>query len=325
MALSLAIVILASLLADYLLRRVKLPGLPGMLAVGMVCGPYGLKLLSPALLSVSADLRRLALIVIFLRAGVMISRRTLNVNRGRVLPTAFVPPPPATAPADVSTETLPPPPTTPPTTTTPRPIPSINPEPRETLVIHGVGDVALDPNYITTFRTEGYAYAWSGLEGIFENDDLTIIKSMKTDAFNHAPAQILMNTGSQQFGKPSLGAWSLYGLGSESRDLPGFVVFSSGTKGPSGGNSNWGSGFLPTVHQGVTFRTTGDPVLYLSNPPGMSEQTRRRMLDDLASLNKARLDEVGDPEIATRIAQYELAYRMQSSRSEEHTSELQSH
>src|SRR5438132_1870445 len=100
-------------------------------------------------------------------------------------------------------------------------------------------------------------------------DDIAIVKSMVTDAFNHAPGQILMSTGSQQFGKPSLGAWTLYGLGSESQNLPGFVVFSTGTKGPSGGNSNWGSGFLPTVYQGVTFRTSGDPVLYLSNPSGV--------------------------------------------------------
>ena len=92
---------------------------------------------------------------------------------------------------------------------------------------------------------------------------------MVTDAFNHAPGQILMSTGSPQFGRPSIGAWATYGLGSESQDLPGFVVFSSGTKGPSGGNSNWGSGFLPTVYQGVQFRGTGDPVLYLSNPPGV--------------------------------------------------------
>src|SRR5262249_33871254 len=94
-------------------------------------------------------------------------------------------------------------------------------------------------------------------------DDLCIVKSMATDAFNHAPAQIFMNTGAQQFGRPSLGAWAIYGLGSESRDLPGFVVFSTGSKGPSGGNSNWGSGFLPTVYQGVQFRTGGDPVLFL--------------------------------------------------------------
>ena len=110
---------------------------------------------------------------------------------------------------------------------------------------------------------------------------LCIVKSMVTDAFNHAPAQIFMNTGAQQFGRPSLGAWTLYGLGSESKDLPGFVVFSTGSKGPSGGNSNWGSGFLPTVYQGVQFRTGGDPVLYLSNPRGVDDGLQRDTLDGL--------------------------------------------
>ncbi len=144
-------------------------------------------------------------------------------------------------------------------------------------------------------------------------DDITIVKSMTTDAFNHAPAQILMNTGSQQFGKPSLGAWSLYGLGTESQDLPGFVVFSSGKKGPSGGTSNWGSGFLPSVYQGVQFRTAGDPVLYLSNPPGVDNRLQRDSLDAIRELNTMRLEAKGDPEIATRINSYEVAYRMQAS------------
>jgi hypothetical protein len=144
-------------------------------------------------------------------------------------------------------------------------------------------------------------------------DDIAIVKSMTTDAFNHAPAQILMSTGSTQFGRPSLGSWSLYGLGSESKDLPAFVVFSSGKKGPSGGNSNWGSGFLPTVYQGVQFRNGGDPVLYLSNPPGVDDELQRDSLDTVRTLNKMRLDETGDPEIATRISSFEMAYRMQSS------------
>jgi hypothetical protein len=144
-------------------------------------------------------------------------------------------------------------------------------------------------------------------------DDIAIVKSMHTDAFNHAPAQIMMNTGSQQFGRPSLGSWSLYGLGSESRDLPGFVVFSTGSKGPSGGNSNWGSGFLPTVYNGVQFRGAGDPVLYLSNPKGVDDRLQRESLDTLRELNELRLGEVGDPEIATRINSFEMAYRMQSS------------
>ena len=142
-------------------------------------------------------------------------------------------------------------------------------------------------------------------------DDIAIVKSMHTDAFNHAPAQIMMSTGSQQFGRPSIGAWTTYGLGSETQDLPGFVVFSTGNKGPSGGASNWGPGFLPTVHQGVLFRSGGDPVLYLSNPPGVDEQVQRDSLDAIKRLNQKHLDVVGDPEIATRINAYELAYRMQ--------------
>src|SRR5580700_1301914 len=116
-------------------------------------------------------------------------------------------------------------------------------------------------------------------------DDIAIVRSMVTDAFNHAPGQILMNTGSQQFGRPSFGAWTCYGLGSESRELPGFVVFSSGSKGPSGGNSNWGSGFLPTVFNGVMFRSQGDPILYLSNPNGVDEHIQRDTIDAVRALN----------------------------------------
>jgi uncharacterized protein (DUF1501 family) len=144
-------------------------------------------------------------------------------------------------------------------------------------------------------------------------DDIAIVKSLATDAFNHAPAQIMMNTGSQQFGRPSLGAWVTYGLGSESQDLPGFIVFSSGSKGPSGGNSNWGSGFLPTLYQGVQFRGGGEPVLYLANPPGVDSTTQRASLDAIKSLNQIRLDEMGDPEITTRINAFEMAFRMQAS------------
>ena len=144
-------------------------------------------------------------------------------------------------------------------------------------------------------------------------DDITIVKSMVTDAFNHAPAQLLMNTGSQQFGQPGMGAWVTYGLGSESQDLPAFVVFSSGKKGPSCGSSCWGNGFLPTVYQGVQFRGGGDPVLYLSNPPGVDEELQRDSLDTIRRLNQRRLDVTGDPEIATRINSFEMAFRMQSS------------
>ena len=144
-------------------------------------------------------------------------------------------------------------------------------------------------------------------------DDIAIVKSMVTDAFNHAPGQLLMNTGTMQFGRPSMGAWVTYGLGSESRDLPAFVVFSSGKKGPSGGNSCWGSGFLPTVYQGVEFRSSGDPVLYLSNPPGVDNELQRDSLDAIKKLNEMRLGATGDPEISTRINSFEMAFRMQSS------------
>ena len=142
-------------------------------------------------------------------------------------------------------------------------------------------------------------------------DDIAIVRSMKTDAFNHAPGQILMSTGSQQFGRPSFGAWTTYGLGSESENLPAFVVFSTGSKGPSGGASNWGAGFLPSLHQGVLFRSVGDPVLYLSNPGGIDQRIQERSLDAIRNLNQQHLDLVGDPEIATRINSYELAMRMQ--------------
>jgi hypothetical protein len=144
-------------------------------------------------------------------------------------------------------------------------------------------------------------------------DDVAIVKSMVTDAFNHAPGQLLMNTGTQQFGRPSMGAWVTYGLGNESKDLPAFVVFSSGKKGPSGGNSCWGSGFLPTVYQGVQFRGSGDPVLYLSNPRGIDAEVQRESLDTIRSLNEMRQGVTGDPEIATRINSFEMAYRMQTS------------
>ncbi len=143
-------------------------------------------------------------------------------------------------------------------------------------------------------------------------DDIAIVKSMTTDAFNHAPGQMLMNTGSTQFGRPSMGAWVTYGLGSESQNFPGFVVLSS-AGGTSGGAANWGCGFLPTVYQGVPFRRTGDPILFLSNPPGVTREMQRKSLDAIKKLNEHRLDVVGDPEIATRINSFEMAYRMQTS------------
>mgnify|MGYP000040399844 CR=1 FL=1 len=142
-------------------------------------------------------------------------------------------------------------------------------------------------------------------------DDIALIRSMHTDAFNHAPAQILMATGSQQFGRPSLGSWVSYGLGSENSNLPAFVVMSSGFKGPSGGNANWSSGFLPSVHDGVTFNSTGEPVLYLSNPKGITRQQQRQTIDAVNLLNHKRFESIGDPEITSRVAAFEMAFRMQ--------------
>ncbi len=143
-------------------------------------------------------------------------------------------------------------------------------------------------------------------------DDITIVKSMTTDAINHAPGQIFMNTGSVQFGRPSMGSWVTYGLGCETQDLPAFVVLSSGG-GISGGASNWGAGFLPTFYQGVTFRRSGDPILSLASPRGINRQMQRQSLDTLKMLNEHHLELTGDPEIATRINSYEMAYRMQES------------
>lgn len=148
-------------------------------------------------------------------------------------------------------------------------------------------------------------------------DELCFIKSMHTTQVNHAPAITFFMTGSEQAGRPAIGAWLSYGLGSESADMPAFVVMTSRDKEASCGqifyDFYWGNGFLPSKYQGVKFRGSGDPVLYLSNPSGMSREVRRTMLDGLAQLNEARYREFGDPEIATRISQYEMAYRMQAS------------
>jgi hypothetical protein len=143
-------------------------------------------------------------------------------------------------------------------------------------------------------------------------DDLCLVRSMQTDAVNHAPGQIMMNTGSQQFGRPSFGAWTLYGLGSASENLPGYVVLTS-AKGTSGGASNYGCGFLPTIYSGIPFRSTGDPVLYLSNPPGFDARAQRASLDTLNELNELARVDTGDPETAARIQSYEMAYQLQSS------------
>ncbi len=144
-------------------------------------------------------------------------------------------------------------------------------------------------------------------------DDIAVVKSVHTTQFNHAPAQIFMNTGHQIVGRPSMGAWMTYGLGSESEDLPGFVVLLSGDNDPDGGKTCWASGFLPTVYQGVEFRSAGDPVLFLTNPGGVAADLRRESLDVIGDLNRAHRQVSGDPEIDTRIASYEMAYRMQTS------------
>jgi hypothetical protein len=143
-------------------------------------------------------------------------------------------------------------------------------------------------------------------------DDVCLIRSMHTDQFNHAPAQLFINTGAAQPGRPSMGSWVVYGLGAESSDLPAFVVMSTGS-GISGGAANWSSGFLPTLYSGVRFRNQGDPILDVSRPPGVSAGLQRDTMDLVRSLNRRRLDLVGDPEIATRIASYEMADRLETS------------
>lgn len=143
-------------------------------------------------------------------------------------------------------------------------------------------------------------------------DDLTFFRGVATDNFNHGPAKIFMNTGSIRAGRPSMGSWVTYGIGSESKDLPGFVVLQSGPRGPRSGATLWSSGFLPTQFQGVPFRNTGDPILNLSNPSQVSNEEQRRTLDLVRDLNATRRSATGDPEIDTRIAAYEMAYRMQT-------------
>ncbi len=143
-------------------------------------------------------------------------------------------------------------------------------------------------------------------------DDITVVKSMHTDEFNHAPAELLLFTGNNRQGRPGMGTWVTYGLGSENRNLPGFVVLISSGVQPSGGANCWGNGFLPSVYQGVQCRSKGDPVLAVSDPPGMDRATRRATLDALGDLNRMQAGELGHPETATRIAQYELAFRMQT-------------
>lgn len=144
-------------------------------------------------------------------------------------------------------------------------------------------------------------------------DDVAIIKSMHTDEFNHAPAQLLMQTGGPRLGRPSMGSWVTYGLGSENKNLPGFMVLVSGGKTPSAGKSVWSSGFLPSVYQGVQCRSKGDPVLYVSNPDGVNRNLRKKAIEAINNINRKEYEEVGDAEILTRISQYEMAFRMQTS------------
>ncbi|HYG77810.1 MAG TPA: DUF1501 domain-containing protein [Planctomycetota bacterium] len=164
------------------------------------------------------------------------------------------------------------------------------------------------------FKQQGKSGAWVSetLPHFSEIvDECTIIRSMHTDEFNHAPAELFLYTGAPRPGNPALGSWLTYGLGSENQDLPGFVVLLSGGTDPTGGKSLWSSGFLPSVYQGVQCRSAGEPILYSSNPAGMERETRRRSLDALKALNDVEAKTFGDPETVTRIAQYELAYRMQ--------------
>ncbi len=166
------------------------------------------------------------------------------------------------------------------------------------------------------FAQHGEGGAWISeiLPNIAEiADDLCFIKSLHTDQFNHAPAELLLYSGSPRQGRPSMGSWVTYGLGSENQDLPGFVVLISSGSNPSAGKSNWSAGFLPSVYQGVQCRSKGDPVLYVSNPPGMDRDMRRLSLDAIRELNELQAEAFGSPETLTRIAQYELAYRMQMS------------
>ena len=182
---------------------------------------------------------------------------------------------------------------------------------RQFAFIQGVPKM-LGPQY--PFRQHGQSGQWvSDRLPLFASvaDEVCFIKSMYTDQFNHGPAQLLMHTGTQNPGGASAGAWATYGLGAENQNLPGFIVLTSGGKNPDAGKSVWGAGYLPSVFQGVQCRSQGDPVLFLSDPPGITRRLRRRTLDALQEINERTAREVGDPETLTRLAQYELAFRMQ--------------
>jgi hypothetical protein len=179
--------------------------------------------------------------------------------------------------------------------------------------IKGVPQMGASP---FTFKQYGQSGAW--FSEVLPNlaqlaDEMTFLKGMQSTQFNHGPAQIYQVTGHQIPGRPAFGSWLSYGIGSENNDLPAYIVLLSGDASPDGGSACWGSGFLPTVHQGVPFQKKGDPINFVSNPPGMSDETRRRSIDLINTLNEAEHRESGDPEVLTRISQYELAYKMQSS------------
>jgi len=167
-----------------------------------------------------------------------------------------------------------------------------------------------------SFKQHGQSGAW-----VSENlphfssvvDEVTFLKAMQTDQFNHGPAQLLMHTGGARLGRPSMGAWATYGLGSENENLPGFVVLTSGGKDPDAGKSVWGSGFLPSVYQGVQCRSEGEPVLFIKDPDGVTRELRKSSIDAINELNKIHYQEKGDPETLSRIAQYEMAFKMQIS------------
>ena len=171
--------------------------------------------------------------------------------------------------------------------------------------------------YGSAFKFRNYGESGQTFSELLPNigsmaDDIAVIKSMYSEQINHAPAQLFMQTGFGRFGRPSMGSWVTYGLGSENENLPAFVVMVTGSVGGAG-NSMWGSGFLPSIYQGVEFRASGDPVLFLSNPKGVHRTDRRKIVDAIVALNREQLVDMGDPEIATRIGQYEMAFRMQTS------------
>ena len=171
----------------------------------------------------------------------------------------------------------------------------------------------LGPQY--PFQQHGESGAWLSdrLPHLARHvDDICFIRTMQTDQFNHGPAQLMVHTGQSRMGSPSVGSWVTWGLGTENADLPGFIVLLSGGRPPRAGSALWNAGFLPSVYQGVQCRSQGDPVLNISNPAGVSRDQRRAILDTLASLNQQAHDEFGDPETLTRIAQYEMAFRMQT-------------